>query len=422
MVVNAALLAIVLTGAPLPSRSAWLATVLVVAVLRLAAWAVRRWRPASLSPRGWSGLHVVGAGINGGLWGSLPLLLFAPLDVAGHLFLSAVIVGMVAGSATSTLGHPTAFAAFAIPALAPLIFWLLQSPSGLENAAGLLACVFASAMWTLAHTGARTLTASLVHRFRNDALVAQLSSTTQELAKTNSSLEETVRQRTGELVELERRLSQSALLASVGSLAAAVAHDINNPLASLLSGVRHLEREASSATAREELEDIRASAERVRDIVRSLGDVARTDGGKGPLELREIVESCLAVASGELRGRVRVVRDLVDPGRVMGERGGLSRVFLGLILQVARAVPPGDPGGSELRIGARTREGQAVVEIYRHPPPSPGAPHADRSPDAPSLSQLHAIVALLGGAILVRPDGSGFVVTLPREPDPRAPP
>jgi C4-dicarboxylate-specific signal transduction histidine kinase len=206
----------------------------------------------------------------------------------------------------------------------------------------------------------------------------------------------------------------------VGSLAAAVAHDINNPLASLLSGVQLLEQEDSlavpaSAVAREALEDVRSSAERVRDIVRSLGDVARIDGRKGPLELREIVESCLAVASPELRGRVRVVRELADPGRVLGERGRLSQVFLGLVLQVARTVPAGNPAAHELRVTIRPGQDQTVaIEIHRHPPP--GDLPAERAARVLSLSPFHASMALLGGSILDRPDGSGFVVTVPLAP------
>lgn len=413
--VNAALLAVVL-GWTVPLRI-WLAATVAVAALRLAAWAVRRRRPAAAAPRRWNLLHVAGAAANGLLWGALPAAFFPQLGVAEHMFLSAVIVGMVAGSAASTLGHPPALAAFALPALAPLAFRLAGSASALERAAGILVCVFAVAMWVLARTAARNLTASLVHRFRNDALVEQLSAAGRELAAVNAGLEETVRQRTGELVELERRLAGSALLASVGSLAAAVAHDINNPLASLLSSVRLLEEEARSwpmplsPSAREELEDVRACAERVRAIVRSLGDVARVDGRSGPLDLREILESCLEVAAPELRGRVRVVRDLATPCRVMGERGSLSQVFLGLILHLTREVPPGEPPAHELRVAVVPPGGQtAAVEIACQPPPVESSGGRDAF-----LSPFHAAVARVGGSIVDRADRSGFVVLLPVE-------
>ncbi len=424
VVVNATLLAGVLRSVPGWWRAVWLALTLAVAALRLLAWASRRQRPALLSPRAWAALHVAGAGANGLLWGALALLFFGALDVAGHLFLSTVIIGMVAGSAASTLGDRVAFGAFAVPALAPTIYRLFSSPNTLEHTAGLLGCVFAAAMFFLAQLGARAVTHALLHRFRNEALLEQLSSTARELAETNASLEARVRERTEELVELERQLSQSALLASVGSLAAAVAHDINNPLASLLSGVRLLQQDDAleapgSTAAQEALEDVRASAERVRDIVRSLSEVSRIDGRKGPLELREVIESCLAVAAPELRGRARVVRDLADPCRVMGERGSLSQVFLGLLLEVARTVPAGNPAAHELRITTRPGQDQTVeIEIRRDPRPALGDGAAAPARRAPSLSPFHASMAILGGSILARPDGSGFVVTIPQEPRP----
>lgn len=426
VVVNGFLLAAVL-GWTVPTRL-WLAASVLAAGLRLVAWAAHRRRPDAWPARRWIRLHLAGAAVNGALWGSLPAFFFAPGALAEHLFLTAAIVGMVAGSAASTLGHPPAFAAFAVPALAPLLFRLAGSASGLERTAAVLLCVFAAAMWTLAQTAARNLRASLVHRFRNEALVEQLSAAGRQLGEVNAGLEERIRQRTGELVELERRLAGSALLASVGSLAAAVAHDINNPLASLLSGVGLLEEEAGaspvppSPAAREALEDVRASAERVRVIVRSLDDVARVDGRTGPLELREILESCLAVAAPELRRRVRVVRELAVPCRVMGERGGLSQVFLGLVLYLVRQVPQGDPPAHELRIAIRSPGGRtAAVEITSEAASRPlastpaGSPAREREGRDPSLLPFHATVARLGGSILELAGRCGFVVTLPIE-------
>ncbi len=417
VVVNASLLVAVL-GATATMRI-WLAATVLVAGLRLVGWAVHLRRPDVLTARGWNRLHVSGAAANGLLWGALPAFFFAPRGVAEHMFLSAVVVGMVAGSATSTLGYPPAFAAFAVPALAPLAVRLASSRSALERTAAILVGIFAVAMWALARIAARNLTASLRHQLRNDALVEQLSAAGRELAAVNAGLEETIRQRTGELVELERRLSGSALLASVGSLAAAVAHDINNPLASLLSSVRLLEEETRSSAAplspaaREALDDVQACAERVRAIVRSLGDVARIDGRAGPVDLREILASCLEVAAPELRGRVRVVRDLAGPCRVMGERGSLSQVFLGLILHLTREVAPRDPPAHELRIAIVPPGGQtAAVEIGCRPPAVEGPGREGRDP---FLSPFHATVARLGGSIVDRPDRSGFVVLLPVE-------
>jgi signal transduction histidine kinase len=421
VLVNAVLMAVALGRAV--SLWFWAAAMVAAGMLRLAAWALHRGRPDLASPRTWDLLHMVGAAVNGALWGALPALFFQPLGVAEHMFLGAVVVGMVAGAASSSLGHPGAFAAFAVPALAPLLLRLLSSSSELERAGGILAGIFAAAMWALARTAARQQRTALLHRLRNDALVDQLSAAGRELAAANAGLEEKVRRRTGELVEMERRLGESALLAGIGSLAAAVAHDINNPLASLISSAGELEEEIASSHAplspggQEALADVRACAERVRGIVRSLGDVTRVDGPRASLDLREIVEACLRVAGPELRARVRVLREMPEPGRVLGERGSLSQVILGLILHLARAVPEGRPDAHPLRIEVRSREGAVAVELLRLAASGAGELAPERA-SRDLLSPLHASVGRMGGMLQERSDGRGFVLTLPADPAP----
>jgi hypothetical protein len=428
VLVNAAVIVPVLHRALGSAIVLWAAGVTAGTVVRLAGWAAWRRAPGRLSPATWGRLHVAGAGVNGLLWGLLPLLFFPALGVVEHMYVSAVLVGMVAGSAAVTIGCPAAFATFAAPSFLPLLWRLLGNASRIELATGIMGCVFALAMWVLSRTSSRNLVESLTQRFRNEALVLELSTASEELTEINAGLEQSVHQRTVELVELERKLAESALLASVGSLAAAVAHDINNPLASLLANVRLLEHELNDAgvppagTLREALDDVRASADRVRAIVRSLGEVARSDGGRGLLDLRQIVESCLSVAMPELRTRVRVVRDHGEPCWILGERAVVSQVLLGLILHLARTVPEGEPSGHALHLATRRPPGQAevTVELWCAPPPGPSN-HPDRpglGADDLIVALSHASVSRLGGATARRADGEGFVLTLPVEREP----
>ncbi len=429
VLVNAAVIVPVLHRTLGSAVVVWAAAVMGGALVRLLGWAAWRHGWVRLSPAVWGRLNVAGAGLNGVLWGLLPVLFFPSLDVVEHMYVSAILVGMVAGSAAVTIGCPAAFTAFTAPSLLPLLWRLLGSRSRIELATGVMGCVFAAAMWLLSRASARNLVETLVQRFRNEALVLELSTASEELTEINAGLEQSVRQRTAELVELERKLAESALLASVGSLAAAVAHDINNPLASLLANVRLLEQELAEAGAppagalRETLDDLRASADRVRGIVRSLGEVARSDGARGPLDLRQIVESCLEVAMPELRTRVRVVRDHGEPCWIAGERAVVSQVLLGLILHLARTVPEGEPSGHALHLTTRRPPGvkaEVRVELWCTPPPGP-SDHPGRTgqgADDLIVALSHASVSRLGGATARRADGVGFALTLPVERGP----
>jgi signal transduction histidine kinase len=420
---NAVLVGLLLRPRAGSGALAWAAAVCALTLVRLAGWTVHRRRRPALPVRAWYALHVTGAVVNGALWGALPLLIFRGQGEAEHLIIAATMVGMVAGSASSALGSPSAFAAFAIPALTPLVIRLLEAGGPLETAAAFLACVFAAAMGFLARNAWRTLTVGLVHQLRNEALIADLSRTSEELTEVNAGLEERIRERSDELLELEHELSQSTLLASVGSLAAAVAHDINNPLASLITNLRQVQQELAAspeletATLREALGDVQACADRVRTIVRSLSEVARQDGARGPLDLGEIVESCLAVAAPELRNRVRVVREHVAPCRVMAERASLSQVLLTLILHLGRSIPEGQPDAHELHVTTKLTQGDRVAAVQLSTSSS-AAPGTAR-PGATSqllLSLSHAAVARVGGSIFGSAGGNGFVVTFPAEP------
>jgi len=425
VLLGGALVASVLSGAGRGRLAGWLVVLWSVVALRLTWWWRRRSRPDRATPAVWTRRLVVGALLNGLCWGALVVLAYARVGTPERLFIAAVLVGMVAGSASSTAGHVGGLVAFAMPTLAPVIGWSLLAGGPLEKAAGALACVFAAAMWALAREGARALTSSLVLQFRNESLVDQLTAARERLTSTNAGLEQRIRDRTAELVALEQQLSRASLLASLGSLSAAIAHDLNSPLASLLANLGVVEEELTEAGAAgrlipgaiEALADVRACAERVRAIVRSLGDVAREDGPPGPLVLQEVIDACLTVATPQLRTRLRVVRDLGPPITVRADRATLAQALLALLLRIGRADPAAGRPDPEVRVSVRPGgEGTVAVELVR----SGGAAQvADATPDGEvlqlPLSLTHAAVARLGGRVVeLAEDGRvGFTLVLP---------
>ncbi|MBS2022318.1 MAG: response regulator [Deltaproteobacteria bacterium] len=184
--------------------------------------------------------------------------------------------------------------------------------------------------------------------------------------------------------KLERRLMVADRLASVGQLAAGVAHEINNPLTYMMSsqqralqlvealavkpispGSEEAARELLADAARA-LREAEGGAERVRRIVRDLKTFARADEDSHALALdvRHVVDTALALAWNEIRHRATLSKSYVDVPRVRANESRLAQVFLGLLVNAAQAIPTGDATRNTIGIDIRPDErGRVVISI-----------------------------------------------------------
>jgi len=404
--------------------AAWAGAVTASVLVRLAAWAHLRRVPATSGASAVARLRLSTGGtlLAGLIWGG-GLLAFLPgAGTAERLLVTVVMAGMVAGSAGTLGDHLPAFLAFVLPALGPVVVLLGQSDDRLERLIGPLGALYLAAIALVAWMSGRRLRQALRLRFRGERLVAELTASQARLSALNADLEERVRERSERLAGVERDLSQAALLASVGGLAAGVAHEINNPLASVLTNVRFAEAALANGApeeaeaCREALADARTAAARVRDIVRSLSAVANADASSQPLDLVDLLEACAAVAASELRRRGVLVRELDRVPPVRASTPGLAQVFVQLLLRAARSLPEGDPTRCAVLLRTRHDELQAavVVEIEARGPAVPGAGAADGAGDF-GLRLARDVVGRLGGVLADRsgPGGAGYHVRLP---------
>lgn len=161
----------------------------------------------------------------------------------------------------------------------------------------------------------------------------------------NARLYEDLEQQMGRLQDTQARLLQSARLAAVGELAAGVAHELNNPLTSILGYSELTLAETSPDNpSRQDLQTIADEAQRARDIVQNLLSFARQTTSEGqPANLNRIVQETLAVMRHLLeKSGTAVEEEYAEnmPPMVADEKQ-LKQVFLNLVTNALQAMPQG---------------------------------------------------------------------------------
>jgi signal transduction histidine kinase len=160
-----------------------------------------------------------------------------------------------------------------------------------------------------------------------------------EIEAFNAELQARVDERTRQLREAEQQLLRSQKLAAVSSLAAGVAHEINNPLTGVLGIAQLLKAQAGDDAAGSKrvslLGQIETEAKRIRDIVQSMLSLSEEEAGKGFVEvdLAPIVSEALAVVAGQLSSAgVELVQDLPDSApAIRGNGAQLLQLFAHLL-------------------------------------------------------------------------------------------
>jgi two-component system cell cycle sensor histidine kinase/response regulator CckA len=221
---------------------------------------------------------------------------------------------------------------------------------------------------------------------------------------------------------MQRQLILSDRLASVGMLAAGVAHEINNPLAYVVANLDLLLEEMNEVGGTplyprveewaEAVREAREGSDRIRKIVRGLKTLSRAEEERrSVVELRPVLELSVNMAFNEIRHRARLVKDYGETPLVEADDARLGQVFINLIVNAAQAIPDGDSEANEIRIVTSTdAQGRAVVEVLDTGPGIPAGvlPHVfdpffTTKPigvgTGLGLSICHSIVTSLGGEI-----------------------
>jgi signal transduction histidine kinase len=248
--------------------------------------------------------------------------------------------------------------------------------------------------------------------------------------------------------EIERIIESKRLvhldrMASLGTLAAGIAHEINNPLTYVISNLELLGEELPAALQKaasgervsaplEEflarLRDALEGAERIRNIVGHVKTFSRAgEDHRTLVDVRSVLDSSIKIVASELRQKARLVRDYAHVPLVLAGAGQLGQVFLNMLLNASHAVE-GRPEDNEIRVvTGSSSDGHAIIEFSDTGVGIPASvrhrifdPFFTTKPMSVGtglgLSICHGIVQSLGGSIGVRSEvgtGTTFRITLP---------
>jgi two-component system NtrC family sensor kinase len=244
----------------------------------------------------------------------------------------------------------------------------------------------------------------------------------QELREAKKKLEET-----------QAQLVQSEKLASIGQLAAGVAHELNNPMSGIMGFTQLLlDDKTLSEQQRHDLETIYTQSQRCRTIIQNLLQFSRRqDPKKAELDLGAVLQATVDLIKYEFpsSGIALVTRIPTGLPHVLGDPQQLQQVFLNLLVN-ARQAMDGRPE-SQVSIEASPEAGQVVIQIQDN---GPGIakeimgkvfdPFFTTKPVGQGtglgLSICHGIVQQHQGTIDVESDGSTgttFIIRLPVKSD-----
>jgi two-component system, NtrC family, sensor kinase len=269
-------------------------------------------------------------------------------------------------------------------------------------------------------------------------LAASFNKMTAKVAGVQAHIEEQVRRKTAELERVHKTLLSSEKMASIGKLAATVAHEINNPLFGILTYARLVLREIQKRDipAREELveqlQTIERESKRCGELVKNLLTFSRqTPSHREPNNLNTVVHRAVLLVQHKLAMQnVELTESLADglpPAEC--DANQLQQVALVLMVNAGEAMPKGgrlqvstayDSGSDQLLLRVKDTGSGIPEHVLPHIFDPFFTTKEDQNRTGLGLAVAHSIVEQHAGEISVRStpgEGTEFTVALPPAPD-----
>ena len=240
----------------------------------------------------------------------------------------------------------------------------------------------------------------------------------------------------------EARMAVTDRLAAMGTLAAGIAHEINNPLAYITANLAYAEEELGDPAAltdprrlmeiRLALQEARDGATRVRNIVTDMRALARGDKMHRPTDVIHVLKAAIAALASEIRPRAKLITILNPLPPVNADEARLGQVFISLLLNASEAMTSDSPSQNEITVTTAV-EGHRTVTVEVRDTGVGIAPELHQRIFEPffsvnpvgkgkglGLAICHHIITEMGGTITVESvpnQGTTFKITLPTSVD-----
>jgi signal transduction histidine kinase len=187
--------------------------------------------------------------------------------------------------------------------------------------------------------------------------------------------------------KLAQRLDDAERLVLLGTIAAGVGHEINNPLTMATASLDLMDRALSEVLEKvraekpsgehefgelepplhylqKQLQNCRSGVDRIRVIVRDLHRLSRRPGDERTrVNLGTLLESVISMAWREIESRAEVVRSWEPEVTVFGNEARLGQVFLNLLINAAQSLPSDQKGPQHVHVACRRDGAFAIVEV-----------------------------------------------------------
>ncbi|MAE95935.1 MAG: hypothetical protein CL910_14860 [Deltaproteobacteria bacterium] len=199
-------------------------------------------------------------------------------------------------------------------------------------------------------------------------LVRRYVDSLDRLEESAEELQHVVDERTAALREKDLQVAHGSRMATLGTLAAGLAEEIQEPLGEVMRRIDdvalHFAEPDATAMLDERIGEARRGIERIREIVSRLLHVARQEGGEfGRVDLNRVVEELLLIVRHEARDRARLTTELGEIPEVEGDERLLGQILLNLVLNALHSVPVGREDENQVTVSTGIRDDRVQLIV-----------------------------------------------------------